>query len=191
MEKKNDNGGYLVGQMLVAMPHMRDPRFSRAVVFICAHSEEGAMGLVVNRFIDSLTFSELLEQLDIFPSADCGSVMVHFGGPVETGRGFVLHSADYVQETTLLVDDGVGLTATVDVVKSIAEGTGPERVLLALGYAGWGAGQLDEELRENAWLSVPSDHDLLFNDNLENKWERAIAKIGVDHSKLSTMAGHA
>jgi putative transcriptional regulator len=183
--------GYLAGQMLIAMPQMRDPRFARTVVYLCAHTSEGAMGLVINRLFNSLTFPELLDQLSIASTPLCQDVRIHFGGPVESGRGFVLHSNDYLQDTTLAVDDDVGLTATIDVLKAIADGVGPARYLLALGYAGWSAGQLDTEIRDNAWLSVESDQELLFGDDMERKWERAIAKIGVDYNKLSAASGHA
>ena len=183
--------GYLAGQMLIAMPQMRDARFSRSVVYLCAHTKEGAMGLVINRMFNGLSFPDLLEQLTIEPTPLCDPIKIHFGGPVEAGRGFVLHSTDYVQETTLVVNDDVGLTATIDVLKAIANGEGPARSLLALGYAGWGAGQLDNEIRDNAWLSVEPDDELLFGADIETKWERAIAKIGVDFSMLSGEAGHA
>jgi len=183
--------GYLAGQMLIAMPQMRDARFSRTVVYLCAHTKEGAMGLVINRMFNGLSFPDLLEQLNIEPTPLCDPVKIHFGGPVEAGRGFVLHSTDYVQETTLVVNDEIGLTATIDVLKAIAQGEGPARSLLALGYAGWGAGQLDNEIRDNAWLSVEPDDELLFGAGLDTKWERAIAKIGVDFSMLSGEAGHA
>jgi putative transcriptional regulator len=183
--------GYLAGQMLIAMPQMRDARFSRSVVYLCAHTKEGAMGLVINRKFNGLSFPDLLEQLNIEATPLCDPIKIHFGGPVEAGRGFVLHSTDYVQETTLVVNDDVGLTATIDVLKAIANGEGPARSLLALGYAGWGAGQLDNEIRDNAWLSVEPDDDLLFGRDLDTKWERAIAKIGVDFSMLSGEAGHA
>jgi len=183
--------GYLAGQMLIAMPQMRDARFSRTVVYLCAHTKEGAMGLVINRMFNGLSFPDLLEQLNIEPTPLCDPVKIHFGGPVEAGRGFVLHSTDYVQETTLVVNDEIGLTATIDVLKAIAQGEGPARSLLALGYAGWGAGQLDNEIRDNAWLSVEPDDDLLFGTDIDTKWERAIAKIGVDFSMLSGEAGHA
>lgn len=182
--------GYLAGQMLIAMPQMQDPRFARTVVYLCAHTAEGAMGLVVNRLFNALSFPDLLEQLEITPTSHCDPIRIHFGGPVESGRGFVLHSNDYHQETTLMVDDLVGLTATVDVLKAIAEGNGPRHSLLALGYAGWGAGQLDGEILENAWLNVPADEDLLFGVSLEHKWERAIAKLGVNPLLLSAEAGH-
>jgi len=183
--------GYFAGQMLIAMPQMRDTRFARSVVYLCAHTSEGAMGLIVNRLFNSLSFSELLEQLSIQARVPCANVRIHFGGPVEAGRGFVLHSTDYLQETTLMVNDEVGLTATIDVLKALADGRGPEHYMLALGYAGWAAGQLDGEIRENAWLSVQSDSELLFDHNIDRKWERAISKIGVDFNKLSATAGHA
>lgn len=177
--------------MLIAMPQMQDPRFHRAVVYVCAHTAEGAMGLVVNRLLDALTFPDLLEQLGIEATSVCEPIQVHFGGPVEAGRGFVLHSTDYVQETTLMVDNEVALTATVDVLRAIAEGRGPRRCMLALGYAGWSSGQLDTEIRDNVWLNVPSDDDLLFGNQLEGKWERAIGKLGFDVNMLSGEAGHA
>jgi putative transcriptional regulator len=183
--------GYLAGQLLVAMPRMQDQRFSRSLVYICAHTAEGAMGLVVNRLFNALTFPDLLQQLDIEPTPVCAPIRIHFGGPVEAGRGFVLHSTDYVQETTLLVDNQVGLTATIDVLKAIAEGRGPRQSMLALGYAGWNAGQLDSEIRENAWLTVPADEDLLYGKEIDLKWKRAITRIGGDFSMLSSEAGHA
>jgi len=177
--------------MLIAMPQMQDPRFARTVVYLCAHTAEGAMGLVVNRLFNALTFPDLLEQLDITPTVPCDPIRVHFGGPVESGRGFVLHTADYCQETTLMVDKEVGLTATVDVLRAIADGSGPSKSLLALGYSGWNAGQLDSEILENAWLNVPADPDLLFGTELDHKWERALAKLGANPLLLSSEAGHA
>ncbi|CAA7623285.1 conserved hypothetical protein [Magnetospirillum sp. UT-4] len=183
--------GYLAGQLLIAMPQMQDPRFARAVVYLCAHSAEGAMGLVINRPFDGLTFAELLEQLDIEPSPACGGVQVHFGGPVEGGRGFVLHTDDYMHDSSMMVEDNIALTATVDVLKAIAGGDGPKRSLLALGYAGWSPGQLDSEIRENVWLNVPADEHLLFGTLLDHKWEAAIHKLGIDFGSLSGDAGHA
>jgi putative transcriptional regulator len=182
---------YLVGQLLIAMPGMRDPRFARTVVYICAHSAEGAMGLVINRTLDSLSFDDLLEQLGIEGGGTRPPIAVHFGGPVETGRGFVLHSPDYRQDGTLSVAEDVSLTATVDILRAIAAGAGPRRHLLALGYAGWGPGQLDGEIRANGWLHVAADEDLVFDSSLESKWERAMAKIGIDPRMLSDAAGHA
>ena len=183
--------GYLTGQLLIAMPQMNDPRFERTVIYICAHTADGAMGLVVNREIEALTFPDLLKQLNIDAEVVDDRIQVLFGGPVETGRGFVLHSSDYVQNATMLVDKRVGLTATMEVLKDIASGHGPRLNILALGYAGWGPGQLDAEIHANGWLSVPADDGLLFDHDLDNKWERALAKIGIDFSMLSGEAGHA
>ncbi len=182
---------YLVGQLLVAMPGMQDERFAKTVIYMCAHNAEGAMGLVVNRTLDALSFPDLLEQLDIDTSTAMESVDVHFGGPVETGRGFVLHSPDYLQEGTMVVADGVALTATVEILRAIASGNGPQRHLLALGYAGWGPGQLDSEIKANGWLNVGADDGLVFDTNLNTKWNRAMGKLGVDPSMLSESAGHA
>jgi len=183
--------GSLAGQLLVAMPQMADPRFARSVVYLCAHSADGAMGLVVNRLIDSLTFQNLLEQIGVEQSAAADDMPIHFGGPVESSRGFVLHTADYVQDSTLVIEDDIALTATMDVLKAIARGEGPQRRVLALGYAGWGAGQLDAEIQANGWLLVPADLDLVFDNDNDSKWERAMAKIGIDLSLLSSEAGHA
>ena len=142
-------GPYLEGQLLVAMPTMADPRFAHTVIYMCAHSEDGAMGLVVNKLLESLSFSDLLEQLEIEPAQESKPIPVHFGGPVEAARGFVLHSTDYTHEATMQVDDGFSLTATIDVLKAMAEGRGPRLSMLALGYAGWAPGQLDREIQEN------------------------------------------
>lgn len=182
---------YLVGQLLVAMPGMQDERFARTVIYMCAHNAEGAMGLVVNRALDALNFPDLLEQLDIDTSTAMENVDVHFGGPVETGRGFVLHSPDYLQEGTMVVADGVALTATVEILRAIASGNGPQRHLLALGYAGWGPGQLDSEIKANGWLNVGADDGLVFDTNLNTKWDRAMGKLGIDPNMLSESAGHA
>lgn len=182
---------YLTGNLLIAMPGMPDPRFQRTVIYICAHNAEGAMGLVINRLFGSISFNDLLEQLDIHPTKLIGDQRVHYGGPVESGRGLVLHSADFVREGTMMVDDDVALTATIDILRAIADGRGPRRSLLALGYAGWGPGQLDAEMQANGWLTAESDESLLFDRDLDTKWERAIAKIGVSLSMLSGEAGHA
>jgi putative transcriptional regulator len=185
------DAGYLTGQLLVAMPQMRDPRFARSVIYMCAHNADGAMGLVLNRRVGSITFDDLLQQLGIGPNRRNDDIRIHFGGPVEQGRGFVLHSADYQQSGTMRVDDGVALTATLDILKEMAAGGGPRRSLLALGYAGWGPGQLDAEIQANGWLQVPADEALVFDEDIDNKWERAIGKIGIDFSMLSGDAGHA
>ncbi|MEN8195747.1 MAG: YqgE/AlgH family protein [Pseudomonadota bacterium] len=182
---------YFTGQLLVAMPNMPDPRFAKTVIYMCAHSEEGAMGLVVNRLAEELSFPDLLCQVGLEGVEVRRSIEVHFGGPVESGRGFVLHSTDFEQDGTMMVDDGVALTASVDMLKEIAEGGGPGNCLLALGYSGWGPGQLDQEIQGNGWLNVAADADLVFGRDLESKWEKAIAKIGVDPSMLSSTAGRA
>src|SRR5215467_10970257 len=193
MNKKPDDtdSPYMTGQLLVAMPQMRDPRFARSVIYMCAHSADGAMGLVVNRRVGSITFDDLLQQLSIGPNKRSDEIRIHFGGPVEQGRGFVLHSSDYLQSGSLKVDDQVALTATLDILKEMAAGGGPRKSLLALGYAGWGPGQLDAEIQANGWLSVSSDEALVFDADVEHKWERAIGKIGIDFSMLSGDAGHA
>lgn len=181
----------LVGQLLVAMPGMSDPRFARTVIYMCAHSAEGAMGLVVNRAFEQISLAELLQQLEIDATAVDDKVAVNFGGPVETGRGFVLHSPDYMREGTLVVTEGVSLTATIDILKAIASGSGPRRHLLALGYAGWGPGQLDFEILANGWLHVDADEELVFGPALDQKWDRAMAKLGINPMLLSDAAGHA
>jgi len=185
------DGGYLTGQFLVAMPTMGDPRFERTVIYMCAHSADGAMGLVVNRVASEIDFPELLNQLEIETDGIKKSIPVLTGGPVEAGRGFVLHSMDYSQDSTLKVTDEVGLTATVDILRAIAEGEGPEKSLLTLGYAGWSSGQLDNEIQANGWLNVSSDTSILFDEDLNSKWDRAVRKVGVDPSFLSAEAGHA
>jgi putative transcriptional regulator len=190
--------GYLDGQLLIAMPSMSDKRFTRSVIYMCAHSEEGAMGLIVNQRAPHISFAELLGQLSIdgddSQGRQAGSIDldVHVGGPVETGRGFVLHSSDYfAAESTLSIDTEVSLTATVDILKAIAGGKGPSRAMLALGYAGWRPGQLEDEIQANGWLHCPSDLDLLFDRNLDQKYDRALSKIGIDPSHLVCDAGHA
>ncbi|MEX2450745.1 MAG: YqgE/AlgH family protein [Rhodospirillales bacterium] len=189
MTEQNDTS--LSGQLLVAMPGMPDPRFAKTVIYMCAHNADGAMGLVVNRAIDSLTFPDLLEQLGIDTAHVSQQIRVLFGGPVESGRGFVLHSSDYRQDGTMSVDEKVALTATVDILKAIAGGTGPHQSLLALGYAGWGPGQLDGEMKANGWLNVAADESLVFDGGLDTKWERALKKIGIDPLLLSNEAGNA
>ena len=182
---------YFTGQLLIAMPGMRDEQFYKTVIYVCAHTDDGAMGLILNQVINGLSFPSLIEQLGIEEAVNDPTVPIHFGGPVESGRGFVLHSNEYQRDATLEVDDSVSLTATIDVLKAIAEGRGPKQSLLALGYAGWGPGQLDDEIRANGWLQVPADMDLIFGDNQVNKWELSIAKIGIDPDMLSDEVGHA
>lgn len=190
--KDEGQDGFLTGRMLIAMPQMSDPRFRRSVVYICSQSDRGAMGLIVNKPLPSLSFIDLLEQLDIETENLRGSLPIHYGGPVETGHGFVLHSTDYtMSDATLRVADGVGLTATIDVLRAIARGAGPQHAFLALGYAGWSAGQLEGEIRANGWLHCDADDELVFGHDIESKWERALAKLGIEVGMLSGTAGTA
>lgn len=191
MTIQTSSSPYLVGHLLVAMPGMPDQRFAKAVIYLCAHNDEGAMGLVINQSMADFTFPDLMEQLGIVMDDASSSINVQFGGPVEQGRGFVLHSTDYVHASTLEVDTDVALTATVDILKAIAKGKGPSKHLLALGYAGWGPGQLDQEILQNGWLSVEADPSIVFNADLNAKWQQALSKLGVDLSLLSEEAGHA
>jgi putative transcriptional regulator len=191
--------GYLDGQMLIAMPTMGDERFTRSVIYVCAHSTEGAMGIIVNQPASNIKFPDLLVQLEVIPSAErielpnhAGDVTVLKGGPVETGRGFVLHSADFfIENSTLPIDEGVCLTATLDILKAIANGNGPHNAILALGYAGWAPGQLEQEIQENGWLHCAADSELIFGTDTEGKYDKALRKIGVDLGQLSSQAGHA
>jgi putative transcriptional regulator len=182
---------FLTGHLLVAMPQMEDSRFERSVIYMCAHNSDGAMGLVVNRLFDAITFPDLLEQLSIETTPKTEQIRVHFGGPVESGRGFVLHSDDYVRDGTLKVRSGFALTATVDILKAMAVGEGPRRSLLALGYSGWGPGQLESEIAANGWLIVPANPALVFEPDLDDKWQLALAATGVTVASLSGVAGHA
>jgi putative transcriptional regulator len=181
---------WLNGQLLIAMPGMRDPRFGRTVLYICTHSSEGAMGLVINRAFGEIRFADLMTQLGIEGSSDQDRP-VHFGGPVDSSRGFVLHSADFRADQTLVIDDNVALTATKDILQAIVEGHGPGKAIFALGYAKWFAGQLDSEIQANEWLTAPADNAIIFDKALDTKWERAIAQLGFDPAMLSGSAGHA
>jgi putative transcriptional regulator len=198
-KSKRSARGYLDGQMLIAMPSMEDERFTRTLIYVCAHSTEGAMGIVVNQPAPHINFPDLLVQLEVIPATDriqlpsgAETMRVLKGGPVETGRGFVLHTADFfLEDSTLPIDDGVCLTATLDILKAIAKGSGPASAVLALGYAGWGAGQLENEIQGNGWLHCAADSDLIFGGDTESKYERALRKLGVNPAMLSSVAGHA
>lgn len=188
----SDDETYLTGQLLIAMPGMGDPRFSHSVVYICAHSDDGAMGLIVNKPATDVRFRELLEQLEIPVGDGLRDIRVHFGGPVEQARGFVLHSADYDSgSATLHVDDATSMTATQDVLEVLARGEGPASSLLALGYAGWGPGQLEAEIGQNGWLTGPARSDILFGRANEHKWSAALKSLGIDPLSLSSTAGRA
>ncbi len=194
---------YLDGQLLIAMPSMSDPRFARSVIYLCAHSEEGAMGLIINRAANNISFPDLLDKLEIYPS-DSGedatesesphvpNLPIHVGGPVETGRGFVLHSSDYFSEdSTMAIHDEFCLTATLDILKALATGHGPQQAILALGYAGWSPGQLESEIQSNGWLNCAADPEIVFSEDQPEKYDRALATLGIDPSHLVADAGHA
>lgn len=192
VDTKPDPEEGLSGKMLIAMPAMGDPRFEKTLIYLCAHSDDGALGLVVNRRVDEVSQGDLFDQLKLDASPDAATRHVHYGGPVETGRGFVLHSSDYhVDEATLEVDDQVSMTATVDVLKALAAGNGPRHAMIALGYAGWGGGQLEGEVQRNGWLTCDSDEELIFGLNDDDKWAAALAKLGVDPTWLSAEGGSA
>jgi len=182
---------WLTGQMLIAMPGMADPRFEKTVILICSHAPDGAMGLVINRLFGDLSFGALLNQFDIAPLSGEENRLVHYGGPVEPVRGFVLHSADYKKEATTEIGPDLCLTATVEILRALAEGCGPARSLLVLGYAGWAAGQLEAEIQANGWLTAPADLDIVFDVDTDKKWRRALACLGVEEALLSTDIGHA
>jgi putative transcriptional regulator len=191
--------GYLDGQMLIAMPSMGDERFARTVIYVCAHSSEGAMGIIVNQPAPHISFPDLLVQLEVVPAADliqlpsrAGGVKVLKGGPVDTQRGFVLHSADFfIENSTLPIDEGICLTATLDILKAIARGEGPASAILALGYAGWAPGQLEHEINQNGWLHCAADSELIFGQDTDGKYAKAMKKIGIDLGMLSSESGHA
>jgi len=190
-------GGFLDDQFLIAMPGMKDDRFARAVIYICAHSDEGAMGLIINQ-TQQMLFPDLLVQLGILDEeeairlpAPARDFVVRNGGPVDRSRGFVLHSGDYKVESSLVVSSDVCLTATVDILRAISSGRGPRQALMALGYAGWGAGQLESEIAENGWLTCPATPELLFDADIDRKYDKALASIGIDLAHLSGAAGHA
>lgn len=196
--RKDNADGSLEGQLLIAMPLMSDRRFARSVIYMCAHSHAGAMGLIVNQRANNISAPDLLERLGIGARSGSDDLLtevalpIQVGGPVESGRGFVLHSSDYfTADSTLPIEGGICLTATIDILKAIAEGKGPERALLALGYSGWSPGQLESEIQANGWLHCPADPDIIFGGDLDNKYARAMAKLGVDLTHLVNTPGTA
>lgn len=186
-----EGDGFLRDTLLVAMPSLRGDAFARSVVYLCTHSAAGAMGLVINQAVPEVKFKDLLAQLKLPHDGIRVDPLVHFGGPVESGRGFVLHSTDFMREDTVRLNEGLGITGTVDILRAISEGTGPRKSIFALGYAGWGPGQLDNEIQNNHWLTVPADEELLFSTGIDGKWEKALSRIGVTPAALSFDAGHA
>lgn len=188
-----ENGdNFLEGKLLIAMPGMADPHFEKSVIFMCAHSSEGAMGIMINKPVSGLSFHDLMEKLDLNVNPDTPNFPILYGGPVETGRGFVLHSGDYESsEATLPVSEDISLTATLDILRAMADGRGPQHAIFALGYAGWTAGQIEDEIRRNGWIHCDCDPELLFEAELDSKWSAALRKLGIDVSGLSPHAGHA
>ncbi|BBE33610.1 YqgE/AlgH family protein [Sphingosinicella microcystinivorans] len=185
-----DVAPYLSGQLLLSMPGMADPRFERVAIAMCVHDADSALGLIINKVRDDIDVRSLLEQLDVDPGI-APAVPVFAGGPVEPGRGFVLHSPEYEGQSTLSVGGRWALTATLDILRDIAAGKGPQQWLIALGYAGWGPGQLDEEMTRHGWFAVPGDSALLFDAPIDSRWTSAYAGAGIDVGLLSASAGHA
>ena len=191
-------GPYLDGQLLIAMPGMSDPRFERSVIYLCAHSEQGAMGIIINKATPMMSFGELLSQIDLGPEEggtpppELMQMPVLFGGPVEQGRGFVLHTNDYfTDDSSLPVAENIALTATVDILRAMARGEGPQRAVLALGYAGWAPGQLENEIQHNGWLTCQADEELIFGLDFNDRYIAALRKLKIDPAMLSSDAGHA
>lgn len=192
---ENKNNGYLTGKLLLAMPMMGDTRFDRAVIYMCVHDENGAMGLVVNHVLQGLAFPSLLRQLNIDSNITFSRYLTEMpvinGGPVETARGFILHGRDFNHPDTVRIDDTFSLTGTVDALRDVALGKGPEKMVFTLGYAGWSAQQLDSELLQNAWLTCPADPDIVFSTPPQKMWDKAVSSLGIDPGKLSFTAGRA
>ena len=203
MNISNDSGNFqsrfLIGMFLVAMPGMMDQRFDRAVIYLCAHSDDGAMGIIINKPAEDIVFPELLQQLEIIPEkpsislpSQAGNMKVLRGGPVETSRGFVLHSVPVEPiEGSVTAGDEIRLSATIDILKAIARGQGPDEAIFALGYAGWASGQLESEIQDNGWMICPLDRKILFDQEFDSKYVRALGSLGIDPAMLSPLAGHA
>jgi putative transcriptional regulator len=190
--RKVEGESFLEGKLLIALPGMSDPRFEKSVIFMCAHSVEGAMGIMINKPVTGLSFQDLLRKLELEVTPVTPDFPVLYGGPVETGRGFVLHSGDYESaDATLPVSEDISLTATLDILRAMGEGRGPQKAIFALGYAGWSPGQIEDEIRSNGWVHCDSDPMLLFNTSIEAKWATALGKLGIDVSGLSAHTGHA
>ncbi len=196
-EESKPEEGLLAGNLLVAMPSLGDPNFTHSVIYLCSHSPDGAMGLIINRPVESPNFKEVLGHFDIALAGESEARAIHLGGPVEQGKGFILHTDDYHQETSIVVQKPFVLTSSIDILRDLAAGKGPRRSLVALGYAGWGAGQLDEEIRENVWLIVKASEEIIFKCKDAEKWSRAIAVLDsetgepIDPTRISPVAGNA
>lgn len=191
---KNDKN-YLNGQILLAMPSMGDPRFYKAAIYVCAHDEKGAMGIVINHVLAGLEFGSLLKDLEIEANITLPKRLQHLpvlcGGPVETARGFLIHSNDFKQPDTIKVQDNIFVTGTIDALMALTEDQAPKSMIFALGYAGWGAGQLEKEMRENVWLTLPATPSLIFSENIGNIWDQGLSTIGVTPAQLTSSMGNA
>lgn len=185
--------GYMTGQLLLAMPSLRNSNFEKSVIYICSHDDKGAMGIVINQPLKSVDFGEVLAQLKLDDNEVQPGLFpdVHFGGPVEMTRGFVLHSIDHTHKDTIVLNETFGITATVDILQDIVTGHGPSDSIFALGYSGWGPGQLEEELQANAWLSVDAHPALIFDTDVDDKWDKALERLGISPAQLSTIVGNA
>ena len=181
----------LTGQILISMPNMLDERFYKTVIYICAHSKEGSMGIIINKKIDDDNYPSLLEQLGIDKSLNDKKIFIRYGGPVETGRGLVLHTDDVIQKGSLPIDKGIALTSTAEIFDDIAKGKGPKTSILAIGYAGWEAGQLEFEIKQNSWMTLPVDSSFIFDEKVSDKWNEAYKMMGFDPTSLSQFAGNA
>jgi len=188
----------LEGQFLIAMPGMSDNRFSRTVIYMCAHTDDGAMGLVINQQAEDMSYAGLLFKLELFSKIDTDinsnvkMLSVHIGGPVATSRGFVLHSSDYfIKDSTLLINDDICLTSTIDIIQAIADGSGPQQSMTAIGYSGWGPGQLEFEIQRNGWLNCPADQEIIFENDINRKYDHALTNMGIDPAFLAHDHGHA
>jgi putative transcriptional regulator len=188
---QNNKDGYLSGQLLIASPALSDGCFDRTVIYVCEHNAEGAMGVIVNHPIANIRLGEILSALSLPTGNSVGDLPVYFGGPVESHRGFVLHSNDVVLDDSVVGTDGITLTASVGMLKGIADGHGPKHGFLVLGYAGWSAGQLESEIETGSWITAPASRDLVFGADNEMKWNLSAASLGVDLSRLSSVVGHA
>ncbi len=180
----------LTGQFLISMPSLEDERFEKTVIYMCAHSKDGAMGIIINKKIDYDLYPDLLEQLGIDKPMLNKKLLIRYGGPVESGRGFVLHSDEVMQKETLTISNGIALTSTSEFFEDLSKGKGPKHIILALGYAGWGPGQIELELASNSWLTLEADSDFIFDERVSNKWKDAYGLLGVDTNKLSFNSGN-
>jgi putative transcriptional regulator len=191
-ERTVEGENFLEGKLLIALPGMPDPRFEKSVIFMCAHSGDGAMGIIINKPVDGLSFPELMQKLKLRLTANTPHLPILYGGPMDTERGFVLHTGDYESsEATMPVSENISLTTTVEILRAMAEGRGPRKAMFALGYAGWDAGQIENEIRGNGWVHCDADVEILFDPSLDTKWAAALRKIGIDASGLSAHAGNA